>query len=126
MVRGDLRIPPNKQTKNCLRVRLLTEFLIEVRGAAKAAVASATTQFHWQDPSLCTENSRGEKLHACFSVLRAAGPSPDSPSGDKSINHNMGKPDSNSDFFPVPYLDKNPVGIIYLIHSKCKPDSNSI
>ena len=39
------------------------------KGSAKAAVAPATTQFHWQDPSLSTENSRGEKLLACFSVL---------------------------------------------------------
>ena len=41
-----------------------------------AAVASATTQFHWQDPSLSTESSRCEKPSACFSVLGVAGPSP--------------------------------------------------
>ena len=38
------------------------------KGPAKAAVAPATTQFHWQDPSLSTESSRGEKPPACFSV----------------------------------------------------------
>ena len=42
-----------------------------------AAVASATTQFHWQDPSLSTECSRCEKPFACFSVLGVAGSSPD-------------------------------------------------
>ena len=31
-----------------------------IRVQAKAAVASATTQFHWQDPSLSTECSRCE------------------------------------------------------------------
>ena len=42
-----------------------------------AAVAPATTQFHWQDLSLCsTESSRGEKLSACFSVLGVACSSP--------------------------------------------------
>ena len=35
----------------------------------------ATTQFHWQDPSLSTESSRGEKPSACFSVLGVAGSS---------------------------------------------------
>ena len=32
-----------------------------IRDQPKAAVAPATTQFHWQDPSLSTESSRGEK-----------------------------------------------------------------
>ena len=46
-------------------------------GPAKAAVASATTPFHWQDPSLSTEScSGGEKPPACFSVLGVAGSSP--------------------------------------------------
>ena len=40
-----------------------------------AKVAPATTQFHWQDPSLSTESSRGEKPSACFSVLGVAGSS---------------------------------------------------
>ena len=37
------------------------------KGSAKTA--SATTQFHWQDPSLSTESSTGEKPPACFSVF---------------------------------------------------------
>ena len=41
-----------------------------------AAVAPATTQFHWQNPSLSTECSRCEKPSACFSVLGVAGSSP--------------------------------------------------
>ena len=42
-----------------------------------AAVAPATTQFHWrQDPSLSTECSRCEKPSTCFSVLGVAGSSP--------------------------------------------------
>ena len=41
-----------------------------------ATVASATTQFHWQDPSLSTECSRCEKPSACFPVLGVAGSSP--------------------------------------------------
>ena len=44
-----------------------------IRDQSKAAVAPATTQFHWQDPSLSTESSRGEKPSACFSVLGVAG-----------------------------------------------------
>ena len=43
------------------------------KGPAKAAVASATTSFHWQDPCLSTESSRGEKTPACLSVLGVAG-----------------------------------------------------
>ena len=41
-----------------------------------ATLASATTQFYWQDPSLSTECSRYEKPSACFSVLGVAGLSP--------------------------------------------------
>ena len=46
-----------------------------IRDQSKAAVAPATTQFHWQDPSLSTESSRGEKPSAWFSVLGVAGSS---------------------------------------------------
>ena len=45
-------------------------------GTEKAAVEQATTQFHWQDPSLSTVSSRDEKPPACFSVLGVAGSSP--------------------------------------------------
>ena len=38
------------------------------QGPAKSVVASATTQFHWQDPSLRVGTSRGEKPSACFSL----------------------------------------------------------
>ena len=47
-----------------------------IRDQSKAAVASATTQFHLQDPSLGIESSRGEEPPACFSVLGVAGSSP--------------------------------------------------
>ena len=40
---------------------------------SEAVVASATTRFHFQDPSLSTECSRCEKPSACFSVLGVAG-----------------------------------------------------
>ena len=43
-----------------------------IRDQPKAAVAPATTQFHWQDPSLSTKSGRGEKTSACFSVLGVA------------------------------------------------------
>ena len=46
------------------------------KGPAKATVASATTQFHWQDQSLNKESNRGEEPSACFSVLGIAGSSP--------------------------------------------------
>ena len=46
-----------------------------IRDQSKASVAPATTQLHWQDPSLSTESSRGEKPSACFSVLGVAGSS---------------------------------------------------
>ena len=47
-----------------------------IREQSKAAIASATTQFFWQDPSLSTESSRQEKLSAYISVLGVAGSSP--------------------------------------------------
>ena len=46
-----------------------------IRDQSKAAVAPATTKFHWQDPSLSTESCRSEKPSACFSVLGVAGSS---------------------------------------------------
>ena len=45
------------------------------QGPVKGTVAPTTTQFHWEDPSLSTESSRGEKPSACFSVLGVAGSS---------------------------------------------------
>ena len=49
---------------------------VTIRDSQKAAVAQATTQFHWQDPSLSTESSRGEKPPTCSSVLGVSGSSP--------------------------------------------------
>ena len=46
-----------------------------IRDQSKAAVAPATTQFPWQDPSLSTKSSRGEKPSACFPVPGVAGSS---------------------------------------------------
>ena len=46
-----------------------------IRDQSKAAVAPATTKFHWEYPSLSTESSRGEKPSAYFSVLGVAGSS---------------------------------------------------
>ena len=51
-------------------------WLVQSGTSQGAAVASATTQFHWQDQSLSTESSSGEKPSACFSVLGVAGSSP--------------------------------------------------
>ena len=46
------------------------------KGPAKAVVAPVANRFHWHDPSLSTETSKGEKTFACFSVLGVAGSSP--------------------------------------------------
>ena len=58
-----------------------------IRDQSKAAVAPATTQFHWQDPKLSTESSRGEKPSACFSVLGVAGSSPATPTLTDPVSH---------------------------------------
>ena len=45
----------------------LGAWLVQSGTSQGAAEAPATTQFHWQDPSLSTESSRGEKPSAGFS-----------------------------------------------------------
>ena len=47
-----------------------------MRDQPKAAIASPTTQFHWQDPSLGAESSREDKPYANVSVVEVAGSSP--------------------------------------------------
>ena len=42
------------------------------QGPVKAAIASATTQYHWPDPCHSTKSSRCEKPSACFSALGVA------------------------------------------------------
>ena len=39
------------------------------KGPAKAAVAQATTQFHWQDPSLSTESCSTVSWNAVLFLL---------------------------------------------------------
>ena len=46
---------------------------------AYAAVASATNQLHWYDPSISTESNRGKKKIACFSLLGVVGLTPAGP-----------------------------------------------
>ena len=58
-----------------------------IRHPPKAMVAQATTQFHWKDPNLSTEGSRGKKNH-----LLAARGSRFEPQSDQLSHHCLRPP----------------------------------